>query len=149
MLVSIAINYMSMNMPEKAKELLLKAIAVEPQNIQVLFHLAQVYNFEKNYENAKKLLEDAYTLAPNTEIANLLAQVYYEIGEYSRAYALYNIVNLTIPNNLGVLMNLARCKFAQKEYAAAKEHLETLLKILPEHEEAIEMLNKIKEEEIK
>ena len=127
----------------------MKAIEKEPQNIEVLFHLAQVYFSEKNYQNAKQLLEDAYTIAPNTEIANLLSKVCYEVGEYNQAYALLNLINLAVPNNLSVLYAMAECKYMQKEYSIAKEHLEKILKILPEHEQANALIKKIKVEENK
>jgi tetratricopeptide (TPR) repeat protein len=147
MKLNVAVNYMSMNLLKQAKEILLDLLKETPQNVEVLFHLAQIYDKEENFENAKQLLEDAYTIAPNTEIANLLAKVSLEIGEYNQAYALYNIVNLVIPNNIGVLFGLAKCKYMQKEFCVAKEHLNSILKIIPEHEEAIELLRKIEEEE--
>ena len=50
------------------------------------------------------------------------------------------------PNNINTLMNLAKCKYAQKDFDTAKEHLDTLLKILPEYEEAQELAKKIEEE---
>ena len=149
MMISIAVNYISMNMIKRAKDVLLQAIEKEPQNIEVLFHLAQVYFSEKNYQNAKQLLEDAYTISPNTEIANLLAKVCFEIGEYNQAYALFNLINLAIPNNLSVLYGMAECKYMQKEYDLAKEHLDKILKILPEHEQANALIEKISAEEKK
>ena len=149
MLRSIALNYMAMNMVPKAKQILLDAIAIEPQNIDVIFHLAQIYYSEQNYQNARQLLEDAYTLLPNTEIANLLAQTYMAIGLYNDAYALYNVVSLALPKNISVKYSLAKCKFEQGELDVAKAHLDDLLKILPEHEEAQELMKKIEEKEIK
>ena len=149
MFINIAVNYITLNMLDKAKEVLLGAIKIVPQDSEVLFQLAKVYFLENNFENAKQLLEDAYAIAPNTEIANLLAKASIETGDYNQAYALFNIVNLAIPNNLTILLGMATCKYKQKEYSLAKEHLETILKVLPEHEEAVELLNKIEKEEQK
>ncbi len=149
MLINISVNYISMNMMNKAKEILLKLIKQEPQNIQVLFHLAQVYYSEKNYENARQLLEDAYAIAANTEIANLLAKVYMNQHEYNSAYALLSLINLAMPNNIAILYDMAYCSYLQKNYQQAKENIDLILKILPEHEEAKQLLNKIEEEELK
>ena len=149
MLRSIALNYMAMNMVPKAKEILLDAMAINPQDIDVLFHLAQIYYLEQNYENSRQLLEDAYALAPNTEIANLLAKTYMSIGMYNDAYALFNVVSLTLPKNVSVMYSLAKCKFEQGDMEAAKVHLDELLKILPEHEDAQKLMEKIEEKEIK
>ena len=54
-----------------------------------------------------------------------------------------------MPNNLTIILGMATCKYKQKEYTQAKEHIETILKVLPEHEEAVELLNKIEKEEQK
>ena len=147
MYINIAVNYITMNMIDKAKDVLLKAIKIAPQDTEILFQLAKVYFLENNFENAKQLLEDAYAIAPNTENANLLAKSYLETGDYNQAYALFNIINLAIPNNITVLLGMATCKYKQKEYTLAKEHIETILKVLPEHEDAVELLNKITKEE--
>ena len=147
MLHRIALNYMSMNDVDKAKEILLKAIKTEPQNPNILYSLAQIYYFEKNYENAKQLLEDTYMYSPNKDVSNLLAKTYMELGQYNEAYALFNIVYLSVVNNVDVLFNLAKCKYRQGDLNKAKEHLNDLLKILPEHEEAKELLKLINEKD--
>ena len=78
-----------------------------------------------------------------------MAKVSIETGDYNQAYALFNIVNLAIPNNITILLGMATCKYKQKEYNLAKEHIEAILKVLPEHEDAVELLNKIEKEEQK
>ena len=145
-LVSIAENYIAQNNINSAKRLLLKAIKKDPRNVKVLYNLAQIYFNEKNYENSRQLLEDAYTISADSDIANLLAKVSIETGDYNQAYGLLNIVNLTIPNNISVLMSMADCKFRQKDYNKAKEHIQTVLNILPEYEDALEFLEKINKE---
>ena len=149
MLISTAVNYMAMNMISKAKKLLIRAIEIEPQNIKALFHLGQIYYFEKNFDNAKQLLEDAYAIAPNTEIANLLAQIYIEVEQYSEAYVLLNLVNLSLPNNFTVQMGLAKCMFKKGDLNTAKKHLNNILEKFPEHEEAQNMMKEIEKVETK
>ena len=79
----------------------------------------------------------------------MLAQTYMAIGMYNDAYALYNVVSLALPKNVSVMYSLAKCKFEQGDMETAKSHIDDLLKILPEHEEAQELMEKIKEKEIK
>ena len=143
MLGSVALNCISLNQIDKAKELLEKAIKMEPQNVNVLFYLAQVYFIKKNFENAKQLLEDAYTLMASPEIANLLAQVYFELGNYKKALPLFLVINQTNPANSLILMCVAKCLFELEKYAESKIYVEDLLKLLPEHDEAMELLEKI------
>ncbi len=149
MMVSIALNYMAMNSIDEAKEILIKAMEIEPQNVQVLFRLGQVYVHEKNYKNAKQLLEDAYAINPNPEIANVLAQVYMEIDQCNEAFVLLNLVKLSNPANISVLINLAKCKIKQNDLPQAKEYINSVLEILPEHEEALELKKTVEEKENK
>ena len=87
--------------------------------------------------------EDAYNIAPNHEIASLLGQIYMELGQYNEAFILFNLVKLNFPTNLSVLMNLAKCKFLQGDKEQAKKYVQKVLDILPEHEEAQQMLEEI------
>lgn len=145
MLGSIALNCISLNQIDKAKEILEVAIKMEPQNVNVLFYLAQVYYIKKNFENAKQLLEDAYTLLASPEVANLLAQVYFELGDYKKALPLFLVINQTNPANSLIMVYIAKCMFELEKYEEAKIFVEDLLKMLPEHEEALELLSQIEE----
>lgn len=143
MLGSIALNCISLNQIDKAKEILQEAIQLEPQNVNVLFYLAQVYFIKKNFETSKQLLEDAYTLLASPEIANLLAQVYYELKNYKKALPLFLVINQTNPANSLIMMCIAKCLFELEKYSEAKVYVDDLLTLLPEHEEAVELLEKI------
>ena len=44
---------------------------------------------------------------------------------------------------MNVNYSLAKCKYAQKDYKQAKIHLEDVLNILPEHEDAQKLLKEI------
>jgi len=147
MLVSIALNYIAKNMIKQAKEVLLRAFKQEPRNLQVLFHLGEVFYLEKNYENAKQFLEEVYNFNPNVEVANLLAQINYEMGEYSTAETLFGLVKLSVPNNISVILNLAKCRKALGDKTGAKFYIEEIMKIFPEHEEAQEMLAELEKDE--
>ena len=145
MLTGISKNYININNLKKAKEILTRAIAIEPQNVEVLYQLGQIYLKEGNLQNARQLVEDAYTLAPNSEVANLLAQIYMAQGEFEPAYGFFNLINLMVPNNTAVLFNMAKCKIGVNDYKTAKEHIDTILSILPEHEDAQNLLKEIEE----
>ena len=66
-----------------------------------------------------------------------------ELGQYNEAFILFNLVKLNFPTNLSVLMNLAKCKFLQGDKEQAKKYVQKVLDILPEHEEAQQMLEEI------
>ena len=77
----------------------------------------------------------------------MLAQIYIAQKEYSSAYALLNIVNLMLPNKIQIQLNMARCQIELNHFDKAKENIEEVFKLLPEHEEATEMLEEIKNKE--
>lgn len=144
---SIALNCISLNEIDKAQELLERAIKLEPQNVNILFYLAQIYFMKKNYENSKQLLEDAYTLSPNSEVANLLAQVYFEMKNYANALPLFLAINQASPANSLIMVNIAKCLFELGKYSEAKTFVNDLLTMLPEHEDALALLEEINNKE--
>lgn len=147
MQLAAAKNYLILNQPKKAKEILVKICAKEPSNPEVLFNLAQVFMIEKNYEGAKELLETAYTVSPSVETAALLAKAYMENGLYDKSYNLYKYAALSAPESITLKLAMAECKTRQKDYSAALEHLKPVLDLFPEHEEANEILERIKKGE--
>ncbi len=148
MKVKAALNRISQNKIEQAKELLMQAVREEPKNKEALFNLARIYYLEKSYELAKQLSEDVYSMSADTETANLLGSIYYELGQYNDALVLFSLVNLSKPDNISVIMNIAKCQYKLQNYKSAKENIDTVLKVVPEYEDALELL-KLTEKEIK
>ena len=124
--------------------MLFKVFQEEPSDTEVLFYLSQVLISEKDYDNARQLLETAYTICQNAEVANLLAKVYNELGLYDKAYNLYKLVNIASPGSISVMLAMSEIKCKQKDYAMALKHLKPVLEIFPEHEEAQRLLQIIK-----
>lgn len=145
--LAVAKNYISMNMPQKAKKILFDIFEKNPSDIEIMYHLANVLMLEKDYANARQLLETVYTASPGTEVANMLAKVYLESGEYDKAYNLYKIISISVPGSITIMLAMADCKCRQKDYALALKHLKPVLEFFPEHEDAQRLLEIIKKGE--
>lgn len=73
------------NLP-KAKEILEKALEIEPNNVKVLNELAIIYKEEKNLSKAKEILEKALEIAPkDVKTLNELGIVYKTEGNLPKA----------------------------------------------------------------
>lgn len=143
MYLGIGINYMSLGMPRKSLEYLTKAMELAPQNADILQNTAKVYFMQKKYKVAKQLLEDAYFIDSNPEIANSLALVYLETKDFKEANKLFKLIDSQYPNNSYNILNMAKSELGLENKEKAKELLNKVLEIFPESQEAIDLLNSI------
>jgi thioredoxin-like negative regulator of GroEL len=62
---------------------------------------------------------------------------------YAQALPLFLAINQSSPANSFIMMNIAKCLFELGKYSEAKSIVNDLLTMLPEHEEAAELLVQI------
>ena len=80
---------------------------------------------------------------PDVETQNTLALTYYELEEYQQAINIFENLLSKFPENISVLRSLAMCYDKLKENDKALEYLYKLTDILPEDEEAQEMIRNL------
>ena len=80
---------------------------------------------------------------PDIETQNTLALTYYELGEYQSAVNIFKNLLSKYPDNVSVLRNLALCYEKMEDNDNALEYLYKLTDILPEDEEAQELIRKL------
>ena len=97
----------------------------------------------KEYEEAKGYLIRAIEQNPDIETQNTLGLTYYELGELDSAVNIFNNILKKKPENISVLMSLAKCYEAKKDNDKALEILDKVVTIFPEDEEAHEMIRKL------
>src|SRR4029079_2679341 len=86
---------------------------------------------------AKEELERALHLQPHdAKGQDLLAVVYFRLGLYPRAIAIYEQLRRTSPRDPALLLNLALCYLKTGQGAPARRDLETLLEVNPTHARA-------------
>lgn len=108
-------------------------------NEDFLFHLyrgSELLQDNRAHE-AKEELERALYLQPHdAKGQDLLGVVYFRLGLYPRAIAIYEQLRRTSPRDPALLLNLALCYLKTGQAALARRDLEQLLSVNPSHARA-------------
>jgi len=109
-----------------------------------LYFVAGRLNFLKGgFEGAKQYLVRSYELAPGTDVSNLLALCYYELGDYMHANSIFVSLLKDSPVNVNLLINSAKCYEKLEDTTSALAALDKVIEIFPESEEAHEMVRRL------
>lgn len=142
-LTFIILNSIALNELDEALKDSKTALEISPNNDFLLYLTGKIYYSLKDYENAKFFLIKAIEINPTGDAKNLLALTYFELEEFEHANNIFLSLLEEKTFNVNLLLNSAKCyeKLSNKE--AAKGQLEKLLEILPEMEEARELMEKL------
>jgi tetratricopeptide (TPR) repeat protein len=118
----------------KASQLELEeANALQPETLEILHNLGQIYLREREFAKADLTLNRALKLKPDSaETLYLLAQVYSEQSRPLDALELLARAHKIAPNNIDVIFLMARISMMQNYYEDAIPLLESGLKIAPQ-----------------
>ena len=142
-LTFMALNKLILNQLDSAKEYILKALKVNPHHEYIQFCAGRIFYARKEYEDAKHYLIHTVEQNPDIETQNTLALTYYELEEYNSAINIFENLLAKKPDNISVLMSLAKCYEGLKDNDKALEYLDKVVTIFPEDEEAHEMIRKL------
>ena len=142
-LTFMALNKLILNQLDESKEFIQKAIKINPHHEYILFCMGRILYARKEYEDAKRYLIRAVEQNPDIETQNTLALTYYELEEYQSAINIFNNLIAKHPQNISVLMSLAKCYEKLGNADKALEYLEKLVTIFPDNEEAHELIRKL------
>jgi tetratricopeptide (TPR) repeat protein len=139
---------MSENAPEKAEALLLRALALNPQNSRAHFELASLYARQGDYAKAVVSYQKVAELDPQfSEPLFNLAYIYYLQGDLAKAEEVYHrVVALAPPYLDEVYFNLAVVQEEQGKRAQSIQSLERTLALNPDSQEAKNYLVRLKGE---
>jgi serine/threonine protein kinase/TolA-binding protein len=134
--------------PQKAETILVKALALNPENSRAHFELASLYAKQGNYEKAAATYQKVAELDPQfSEPLFNLAYIYYLQGDLARAEeTYYRVVELAPPYLDEVYFNLAVVQEEQGKKAQSIESLERTLALNPDSQEAKNYLLRLKGE---
>ncbi len=106
---------------------------------EFLFHLyrgAELLQDARVHE-AKEELEAALGLQPrDPKGQDLLAVVYFRLGLYPRAIQIYEKLHRDNPSDASLMVNLALCYLKTGQSQSAREVLEALVQVAPDHRRA-------------
>ena len=106
---------------------------------EFLYHLYRGSEFlqDNRVEQAKDELERALLLQPrDVEGQGLLGVVYFRLGLYPRAIDIYERLSRVAPGEVAPKVNLALCFLKTGQLALARQSLEEVLALEPEHKRA-------------
>ena len=142
-LTFMALNKLILNQLDEAKAYIEHALKVNPHHEYIQFCAGRILYARKEYDEAKHYLIHAVEQNPDIETQNTLALTYYELEEYQSAINIFENLLAKKPENISVLMSLAKCYAGLKDNDKALEYLDKLVTIFPEDEEAHEMIRKL------
>lgn len=114
-------------------------VTADSTNEDFLFHLYRGSELlqDNRVHEAKEELERALHLQPrDTQGQDLLAVVYFRLGLYPRAIAIFEQLRRKNPRDTALLLNLALCYLKTGQAPAARTALEQLVEINPGHQRA-------------
>lgn len=132
--------------PKEAKSLLLKAIQLDPANLQSHFQLGSVYMKLKDYPQAIETFQKVGQLDPKYPAAFFnLGYLYAMKKDYSKSEEMYDRVVKLSPSYLDeALFNLGMVQEKQGKRKQSIENLERALSVNPNNEMAKKLLEKLK-----
>ena len=142
-LTFMALNKLILNQLDESKEYIMKALKIKHHHEYIQFCAGRIMFARKEYEDAKRYLIKAVEQNPDIETQNTLALTYYELGDYNQAVNIFNNLLSKFPDNISVLKSLANCYEKMNDNDKALEYLYKLTDILPEDEEAQELIRKL------
>ena len=142
-LTFLALNKLVLNQLDDAYKYIHQAITIEPNHEYIQFCTGRILYARKEYEEAKRYLVRATEQNPDLETQNTLALTYFALGEYEQALNVFKNIDIKRPNNISIMMEIAKCYEALENTDLALNYLEKLVSIFPEYEEAHEMIRKL------
>lgn len=142
-LTFMGLNKLILNKLDEAYDYIMKAVKIEPNHEYVQFCVGRILYARGEYEDAKRYLIRAVEQNPDIETQNTLALTYFQLGEYEQALRIFKNIDAKRPQNISVLMEMARCYEALKDNDSALECLDKVVSIFPDNEEAHEMIRRL------
>lgn len=142
-LTFMGLNKLILNKLDEAYDYIMKAVKIEPNHEYVQFCVGRILYAREEYEDAKRYLIRAVEQNPDIETQNTLALTYFQLGEYEQALRIFKNIDTKRPQNISVLMEMARCYEALKDNDSALECLDKVVSIFPDNEDAHEMIRRL------
>ncbi len=115
-----------------------RALALQPDDVDVMVQLGLVYGAEQRYGEARTLLERAERLAPgDLDVPVARAHVEAYAGNFAAAEAAVEAVLAQQPQNVDALTLAGRLAYYRKDYQAARRRFETALATAPDDPDAL------------
>lgn len=110
------------------------AVKLQPNNLALILHLANILKFQGLYNDAILMLQNAIVLNPDyTPALNNLGTVYYAQGKWNEAITYYRQAIAKQPDYVDAYYNLGLALNKQTQFGEAITTYQKLLTLAPEH----------------
>ena len=107
------------------------------------FIAGKIKFLRKEYDDSKTYFIRSYELDKASDTEQMLGLCYFELGEFEQANGIFKHLLQTNPMNINLLLNSAKCYKELDDKDSALKTLDEIVEILPECEEAQEMIREI------
>ncbi len=132
--LSMGINLIGQNKLDEAFAVLEPLMGVFPDNAELLYNLARIFYYKKDYEQSSKLARKAYFAVPTVEIANLLGLSLMNLEDYKGAANIFDKIIEKYPLNAFLYEDLIKCCEKINDNEGLTKAYMTALKNLPYRE---------------
>ena len=139
----MGLNKLVLNQLDESYKYISKAISIEPNHEYVQFCMGRILYAREEYEDAKIYLIRAVEQNPDIETQNTLALTYFQLKEYEQALKIFQNIDAKRPQNISILMEIAKCYEALNDKDSALKYLDKVVNIFPDNEDAHEMIRKL------
>jgi Flp pilus assembly protein TadD/peroxiredoxin len=130
---------------ERAQTLLNRALQIQPDEPETNYSLGMFYAQQGQAQSAADYLKKAIVFRPGyPEALNNLGVLYTREKKYAEAEAQFKACIQAAPNFDQSYMNLARLYVTQNDKEKAREALQELLRVQPQHQGALQALEMLK-----
>ena len=109
----------------------------------MFFVAGKIKFLQKQYEDAKMYFIKSYELEKASDTEQMLGLCYFELENYELANGIFKHLLVENPMNINLLLNSAKCYEKLGDKDSALKTLDEIVNILPECEEAQEMIRAI------
>ena len=142
-LTFMGLNKLILNKLDEAYDYIMKAVEIEPNHEYVQFCVGRILYARGEFEEAKRYLVRAVEQNPDIETQNTLALTYFQLEEYEQALNIFKNIDAKRPQNISVMMEIAKCYEALKDNDSALAYLDKVVTVFPDNEDAHEMIRKL------
>ena len=107
------------------------------------FIAGKIRYLQKEFEDAKMYFVKSYELEKASDTEQMLGLCYFELGNFEQAKGIFEHILKDNPMNINLMLNIAKCQKELGDNDSALKTLDKIVEILPECEEAQEMIREL------
>lgn len=138
-----ALNKMLLGQLDKSWELMEKVLNKHIEDSFMYFIAGKIKYLQNEFEDSKMYFVKSYELEKASDTEQMLGLCYFELGNFEQSLGIFKHLLSENPNNINLMLNVAKCHKELKDNESALKILSEVTEILPECEEAQELIREL------